>query len=283
MEITSEQKKIVEKLRVERLSSNPDNIRLVEGFYSVNNQNVANALLNEAFGEDENGSLAYYVVKDDNDRVLFFFSLKCGQLFDEFIEGEKLSRLKELCQTLTKKLDCDDLSSEEKDGLNAALEAMRSKKGLKKENVARILKVSQEDELIEELFAPNVKSVGKTFAGIEIVHFCKNDEHEDLWETYHMPQKLGPIVFWEFIVPRIFDIQRIVGCEYLFLFAADCNPDEHLVNYYRRYLKFGVADEHSAAIPLYDFTCKFMYQEISQLACHRDMFYKHFNPDDDAV
>ena len=52
----------------------------------------------------------------------------------------------------------------------------------------------------------------------------------------------------------------IVGREYLFLFAADCDPDEHLVNYYSQKLKFKKADEHSAAMPIYDFTCKFMYQ-----------------------
>lgn len=49
-----------------------------------------------------------------------------------------------------------------------------------------------------------------------------------------------------------FELRKIVGCEYLFLFAADCDPDEHLVNYYSQKLKFKKADEHSAAMPIYD-------------------------------
>ena len=48
-----------------------------------------------------------------------------------------------------------------------------------------------------------------------------------------------------FIVTLIFELRKIVGCEYLFLFAADCDPDEHLVNYYSQKLKFKKADEHS--------------------------------------
>ena len=57
----------------------------------IGNNNVADALLNEAYQEDESGVVAYYVVKDSDANVLFFFSLKCGLLFDEFIEGEKLT------------------------------------------------------------------------------------------------------------------------------------------------------------------------------------------------
>ena len=89
--------------------------------------------------------------------------------------------------------------------------------------------------------------------------------------------------FWHFIVPLIFELRKIVGCEYLFLFAADCDPDEHLVNYYSQKLKFKKADEHSAAMPIYDFTCKFMYQEIAELEKKRMKFYENFNHDEDAV
>ena len=133
MRITEEQMALIRSLRCERLASNKENLRLINSFYSTRNNNVAEALLNEAYKEDESGVVAYYVVKDNDDNVLFFFSLKCGLLFDEFIEGEKLTRLKELCCTLSEKLNGGNVLEEDMDGLKSILESVRAKKGLKKD------------------------------------------------------------------------------------------------------------------------------------------------------
>lgn len=75
MRITEEQMALIRSLRCERLASNEENLRLIGSFYSTRNNNVADALLNEAYQEDESGVVAYYVVKDSDDNVLFFFSL----------------------------------------------------------------------------------------------------------------------------------------------------------------------------------------------------------------
>lgn len=283
MKITEEQKALICSLRCERLSSNSKNLRLIDKFYSARNNNVAEALLNEAYQEDESGVIAYYVVKDPDDNVLFFFSLKCGLLFDEFIEGEKLIRLKKLCSTLVENLNGGKVPNEDIEGVKTILESLRAKKGVKKEEVARILHSTIDSREINSIFDKNIKNVGKTFAGVEIVHFCANDYYRKKWDKYGFDQSLGAVVFWHFIVPLIFELRKIVGCEYLFLFAADCDPDEHLVNYYCQKLKFKKADEHSAAMPIYDFTCKFMYQEITELEKKRDKFFENFNYDEDAV
>lgn len=283
MRIREEQMALINSLRCERLSSNEENLRLIDSFYSVRNNNVAEALLNEAYQEDESGIVAYYVVKDADKNVLFFFSLKCGLLFDEFIEGEKLTRLKELCITVEEMLNGGNVPKEDIEGLKAFLETVRAKKGLKKDDVARILHTTTDLQKINAIFDENIKNVGKTFAGVEIVHFCANDKCRDIWDKYGLNQSLGAIVFWHFIVPKIFELRKIVGCEYLFLFAADCDPDEHLVNYYSQKLKFKKADEHSTAMPIYDFTCKFMYQEILGLENKRMKFFDNFNHDEDAV
>lgn len=66
---------LIRSLRCERLASNEENLRLIDSFYSTRNNNVADALLNEAYQEDESGVVAYYVVKDSDANVLFFFSL----------------------------------------------------------------------------------------------------------------------------------------------------------------------------------------------------------------
>lgn len=195
MKIRREQMALINSLRCERLSSNEENFRLIGSFYSVRNNNVAEALLNEAYQEDESGIVAYYVVKDADNNVLFFFSLKCGLLFDEFIEGEKLTRLKELCKTVAEKLNGGNVPIEDIDVLKAFLETVRAKKGVKKDEVARILHTTVDSQDINTIFDKNIKNVGKTFAGVEIVHFCANDDCRETWDKYGLDQSLGAIVF----------------------------------------------------------------------------------------
>ncbi len=55
---------LIRSLHCERLASNEENLRLIDSFYSTRNNNVAEALLNEAYQEDESGVVAYYVVKE---------------------------------------------------------------------------------------------------------------------------------------------------------------------------------------------------------------------------
>ena len=78
------------------------------------------------------------------------------------------------------------------------------------------------------------------------------------------------------------DLMEIVGCEYLFLFAADLSEDADLVNYYVDNLEFIDASEHSAATPMYDFACRFLCQETSTLQERRTSFFEHFNPDEEV-
>lgn len=84
-------------------------------------------------------------------------------------------------------------------------------------------------------------------------------------------------------VTIILDIITLVGCEYLFLFAADLTEDELLVRYYNDYLGFTEKTEHHVAMPLYDLACKFMYQDTKDLMNRRNVFFDNFNPDEDAV
>lgn len=43
---------LIRSLHCERLASNEENLRLIDSFYSTRNNNVAEALLNEAYQED---------------------------------------------------------------------------------------------------------------------------------------------------------------------------------------------------------------------------------------
>ena len=268
MKITSEQQAILDNLECQRLSSDVDNMYLVDNFSNDINDDIAQTLRNEAYSEDESNSTAYYVVKHPNGQILFFFSLKCGLLFDHFIKPELLERLKKLSEEL------DDISDD------------KSLTPQQKQDVADVMEKIRACNILEELekeLNDDIARVGKTFSGIELVHFCSNSETDDLWENFELPQLRGTTIFWYFVVPQILNALKYVGCQYVFLFAADRSKGEKLVRYYEDQLNFQRPDELATAKPFYDFTCKFMCHEISSLEREREEFFVNFNPGPDNV
>ncbi|MEY8391217.1 hypothetical protein AALA98_07580 [Lachnospiraceae bacterium 45-W7] len=63
------------------------------------------------------------------------------------------------------------------------------------------------------------------YSAIEIHHFCRNSKYK-INERVGIP--LGFDIFWEAIVPLVYDITNLVGCKYLYLFAADQTADEEV-------------------------------------------------------
>lgn len=284
MKITSEQLTILEKLECQRLSADSKNFYLVESFNNDINDTIAQTLKNEAYKEDEENSVAYYVVKHPNDQILFFFSLKCGLLFDHFIKPELLDQLQKLAEGLNDISDDKTLTPEQRRDIKDVMEKIRANKGVTKEDIHKLRQ--QKLDILEDLekeFNADIARVGKTFSGIEIVHFCSNSEADDSWENFELPQLRGTIIFWYFIVPKVLEALKYVGCQYLFLFAADKSKDEKLVRYYEDQLNFKRPDELATAKPFYDFTCKFMCHEISTLEKEREEFFANFNPGPDNV
>lgn len=284
MKITSEQSSILESLQCQRLSSDSSNMYLVESFYNDINDTIAQTLKNDAYKEDEENSVAYYVVKHPNDQILFFFSLKCGLLFDHFIKPELLDQLQKLAEGLNDISDDKTLTPEQRRDITDVMEKIRANKGVTKEDIHKLRQ--QKLDILEELekeFNADIARVGKTFSGIELVHFCSNSEADDSWGNFELPQLRGTIVFWYFVVPKVLEALKYVGCQYLFLFAADKSKDEKLVRYYEDQLNFKRPDELATAKPFYDFTCKFMCHEISSLEREREEFFANFNPNPDSV
>lgn len=283
MRITEEQQEILESLVCERLSRNPANMREIDQFFNSKNDKLVERLLNEAYSEDEEDKIAYYLVKDKEGHILFYFSLKCGQLYDKHLDFDLFKLLGELYDGLLKMKSEPDISQEDSIVIDKVLEEIRSRKGVLKEDLKKITKKNQSIDDFEKVFKDDADKVGATFSGIEIVQFCSNEDSLVYWKKYGVNQKLGVVVFWQFIVPIIIKIKELIGCEYLFLFAADDSEDENLVNYYKSWLKFESSNERSAATPVYDLTCEFLYQETCSLKEKRDTFFKNFNPDEDVV
>jgi predicted house-cleaning noncanonical NTP pyrophosphatase (MazG superfamily) len=284
MKISSDQLAILESLECQRLSSDYSNMYLVDSFSNDINDDIAQTLRNEAFAEDESNSIAYYVVKHPNGQILFFFSLKCGLLFDHFIKPELLERLKKLSEELDDISDDKSLTQQQKQDVADVMEKIRACKGITKSDLRKL--PQQKLDILEELekeLNDDIARVGKTFSGIELVHFCSNSETDDLWENFELPQLRGSTIFWFFVVPQILNALKYVGCQYVFLFAADRSKGEKLVRYYEDQLNFIRPDELATAKPFYDFTCKFMCHEISSLEKERDEFFANFNPGPDNV
>ena len=281
--ITKQQKKILESFSIERLSSSTINLRLVEDFFNPKSESLTNKIQSEAFEEDENGSVAYYVIKNKEGNIVFYFSLKSGQLYDKLIEKEQLRLIKNLFKYFDEIEKEESTSDEDRQLIKEIRESVRTSKGISKAELEKIQKKDNKAVTdIENVFTENLQRVGQTFAGVEIVQFCANETYREYFDSLGFFPHFGAVVFWYFLVPIILKVRKHIGCQYLFLFAADTSDDESLIRYYRT-LHFADAGKHGAVIPLYDWTCRFMYQEISVLAQRKREFFNNFNRDEEDV
>lgn len=283
MQISIEQKQLIDTLKCERLASNKGNLRQVEDFYCRRNESLTSALLNEAFEDDECGSTAYYLVKDGDGRILFYFSLKTGLLYDQHIDEKSIKIFKKLNVFVKDVISQHDLTESQARALIDFLEKVRTHKGVTKEDLERLPQKNKSlfDELETEL-NQNITHVGKTYSGVELVHFCKNDAHDKEIKDLGLPRNFGEVVFWKFIVPKIVEARERIGIQYFFLFAADMTAENKLIQYYSDFLHFKTDDERATVKPVYDFACKFMYQPAADLRSHMESFWENFNTEDEV-
>lgn len=281
--ITKKQKTLLESFSIERLSSSNINLRLVGNFSNPKSDSLTNKIQSDAYEEDESGSIAYYVIKNREGGILFYFSLKCGQLYDKLIEKEQLRLIKNLFKYFDEIEKEESTSDEDRRLIKEIRENVRTSKGISKKELEKIQKKGNKAITdIERVFTENLQRVGRTFAGVEIVQFCANENYREFFESLGFFPHFGAVVFWHFLVPIVLEVRKYIGCQYLFLFAADTSEDESLIRYYRT-LHFTDAGQHGAVIPLYDWTCRFMYQEISGLLQGKEEFFNNFNRNEEDV
>ena len=138
MQITEKQRQWINSLVCERLSSNENNLRLVDAFCNVRNESLEHTLKNEAYEEDEAGNIAYYLIKDKDENILFYFSIKCGILYDLFGEKEKLRKINDLFHFLVELEKDPSSTKEDKETIASILESIRTRKGLVKKELSKI-------------------------------------------------------------------------------------------------------------------------------------------------
>ncbi len=191
-------------MKLERLTANEENERLVKSFSCQRNPHLADHLKYTAWNEDKEGETAYYIVREDS-KVLFYFSLRCNALVEPFTEEDST---KEKCIFMK--------------------------------------------EAKQKGFLPQKK----TFSAVELVQFCKNSNCNK--------KDLGCHVFFNGVIPLVYALKKIVGCKYLYLYAADLSADSTLVAYYKAKLGFKGLDREKIKplIPYYDKGCTFMMMEL---------------------
>ena len=289
MRITQEQEAVLAGFTCQRLTSDATNKDRIKGFSSAKGSPLVAYLQHKAWEEDSAGSTAYYVIKNADGLILLFFSLKCGALFDPLDETELRSRIARFNELLAAmqvadggedgegKAEAMELIERIRSGINMPFDQFR--KGIK-------MSVKHDTQMLQEADADRAQErnekivrVGKTYPGVELVHFCSNDNAKDYWRSFGFCHPMGEVLFWYYIAPIIFDIQALVGCQYVFLFAADASPDGDLVNYYEIALKFLQPDDVGTNKPRYDFCCEFMCQTVNDLRQNQHSYFEYFNPD----
>lgn len=275
--ITPAQEEILDRFTCQRLTDERENNLLVWEFFSRRGRSLTEKLKFDAWQEDLEGvPAAYYVIKAPSGRIAMFFSLKCGTLCDPGYAAQVLenyNRNEEIIRTLQGMHSYEEAMD--------YIEEIRSTTSFPVEwspedifeeirdiyQTKRTLKKEKKSEQSEKILRVDV-----AFPAIELVHFCVNDLVRDEWESLGLGRGLGETMFWKFVLPKMLEINRLVGCEYAYLFAADSSRDETLINYYENALHFERPTGIGGIKPTYDFLCTFMCKRLFKLSPFRRMY-----------
>lgn len=289
MRITKEQENILNELVCERLKDNPENSILIQNFENEKGVLIVDYLKQYGLKEDSEGNTAFYIVKTKSKEVLMFFSLKCGELFDPLFDENEIEEGYEEYLLIIQALKNAEIDSEAQKRAICKLKELSQTQGMPLHMVlnhvlketktkAKMLKMLNSDKKTEG--NENISRVSKTYPGVELVHFCTNEKARKTWDTLGLGHSMGEVIFWNKIVPKFFEVQKIVGCEYAFLFAADLSEDRTLINYYNVSLKFETDVDMGTNKPFYDFACAFMCQKLSALKYNQKEYFNNFNIDE---
>ena len=307
--MTKEQKAYLESLVCQRISRAEANRQVIEIFQQARKYAGITGALKTGWNIDKQDKLAFYIIKDPADnQPLLFFSLKCGEVHQPLDPAKLDSTLKNALMLLKaantrclpptssfnllnlyfhavknltyveskETLVVEEWAEEaiEKQLVDGKLTEKAWLNILRRvcRNQSRLDQYSAEMEMEKD----NIIRTKKTFAAVELVHFCAHAPAREKWKTLNMGQSLGKTLFWHFIEPKIRELRDLVGCEYIYLFAADDDRAGKLCNLYQE-LGFDFRDEIFVTKPAYDFCCYFMCQEVRKLRTRKKEFLRVYN------
>lgn len=309
----NEQKQFLsENLVVESLRMYGTNQEDVKDFMqAAKGDRISRYLAREAWDDDQCRNTKVFLVRDKTTRqVVFYYALSCGILYSELNPFNLLPTEKLLVEKYIKALKwCRkrNMSSQEQEDANNYYSEVLGEFYEKIGDSDRVtvlitlaedkvnIKEEKEEAFEETAEGDHTKQVKETFPAIDIKFLCRNAQYQ---LPMQLDFKLGVYVFWEIIVPHILKISDMVGCKYVYLFAADntesdasqemivpmwtpdYDPDEDapgedkdfvrkLVSYYITELKFRPVSEYTILKPHFERTCYTLIQEVESLSAKR--------------
>jgi len=274
--IPQELQDVMSQLCCERLTSRDENRALIQSVQNDRNQQLPIILKSVGWNEDENSNCDYYIVKDADNDVLFFFAIRCG-LVQELYNKERI----EACiyiHPLLKEYVNPATSIERKSELLNQIVPIWKKYELTPDLITtaqNAIQGKQEDLVADQ--NQNTTQVWNTHSAIELMFFCQNTECKDKIISLGFPKHFGTMVFWYYIMPKILETRKYVGCEYVYLFAADRVNRGHLMDYYNTNLHFDQTIFLNGIKPQLDNNCFFMCQKISELIKYQEDYLTKFS------
>ena len=317
MTVEEQKRYLQDNLELVPLTSSEDNKEHVNSFTAVENgREIARYLRESAWDDDQEHNTKVYLIKDKNtNEIAFYFAMNCGILFSDYryrdVKSEetevfnKYVEAKKMCEkkgmSASEKQEADNRLAEALGDLwNTVADEYRVSELLAyAEDKALILK-DREEHFHDTEELEHVQFVGETFPAIDVKFFGKNGSYKP---SIELSFKLGVYIFWEIMVPYILKIANLVGCKYIYLFAADNSEDTNvtkaipmweedddpseddendtdtktkirrLVNYYITELKFSNVTNYKVLKPHYESECYTLVQKVSELADKREIVW----------
>ncbi len=256
----------------ELLTSKEENKKAILSFKTNSySEPLVNYLQNSAWQKDEEGATKVYLIKDTAGKIASYFSLRCGLMYER---DEKLSKNeRNIFESLYEEMKKDPGGTRSKELENTYFAATAE---IGERQATRLYEMARDKLDAEEYEARDPSTTERTketYPAIELGHYCKNTEYVPP-QYNHIP--LGFALFWEVIVPQICKITNLIGCKFVYLFAADKTSDIRkgedslgLVDYYKSAYKFENNIDLAILKPVYDSECYALVQEISALKENR--------------
>lgn len=269
-----------QSFRYELLTSSKNHKEEIKNFSSSIGQNTLQQYLQEdAWEDDLNGFTRVYLVKDGFGKIALFFSLRCSAVFtrNEFDQQYHILSpdQKEFVDGYSNVLKLGDT--------DRLLEYQEQLKSVFPDNYSTLLMIgerqySRTKALGESLISSDL-FVENCCPAIELQHFCKCENYTTP-ATIRFPLGFG--LFWEKIVPLIVDISKQIGCEYLFLFAADHSENKdkkRLYSYYKDRLFFEDATDEGVEflVTKHEEECPGLTQRIQSIIARREYAWQAYS------
>jgi hypothetical protein len=255
----------------QRLTADENNKLLIENFKPADEcfSRLDCYLKKDAWKDDLEGETRVYLIKDSNNNIAFYFSIKCGLLISK---NEITALNKEELNIVDAFRDAIKAGNDEdiEIYLNSGLYEYTRMESLLKIARTKIDREKSADRIGDHDTAVRVDNC---YSAIEIKEFARNGafEYPDLKISFGMG------IFWRKILPIILDVREKVGCGYVYAFAADQSDEQRtLVNYYKSQFRLTEFTDKRVLKPYYDDDCFPLFQSVTYLAKNADSIWEEY-------